>query len=261
MAPIGRLISQSISQSMFCSSSACCGSSEAEERLDRPRLPYTPSGAKTSTQEPEQAEDLQEPWLPTVEAAEEQASLRHVAFREEPKPAVTFNVSVENKDKKEVGLACDRVKCDHLFIDDVSGLIQAYNRTASIHNVVKKSDFLMSVNGKRSDSLDMAQELDRNPEYLDLEFRRSTEFPMVISDTKKKLGVELSYSKASMSLFIREIAAEGIAADHNQRHPDKAVREGDRIIAVNGITGSALQLLDTYKSCNDAIMTICRPLD
>lgn len=241
---------------MFCTSTFCCSGADADGAADRPRLPYTPSAPMTSEKRQEPAEELQEPWVPK--------SVQAPVAPEVPPPQTsvsTFKVTVDNKDQINIGLACDRVKCGHLFIDDVSDLIKDFNRTAAIQNVVKKGDFLVFVNGIRENSLEMAEELDRTPEKLELELRRSFEFSVVITDTKKKLGVELSYSKASMSLFIREVAEEGMAAEHNKKNPESAIREGDRVIAVNGITGTASQLLEAYRGENSAVLTICRPIE
>jgi len=60
----------------------------------------------------------------------------------------------------------------------------------------------------------------------------ATWYVEVLKDGKTKLGVSIN----SKTMLIEHIDAVGLIAAWNAAHPEKALRRGDRIMDVNGIT-------------------------
>jgi len=54
---------------------------------------------------------------------------------------------------------------------------------------------------------------------------------------EKRLGLTLEWKKSNTSLGVVAVK-EGLVADWNAAHPAEQVREGDRIVEVNGLRGN-----------------------
>merc|ERR1712039_545444 len=74
----------------------------------------------------------------------------------------------------------------------------------------------------------------------------------------KSLGFGIDYMDHGTCLLITVLSA-GPVDDWNKANKDVAVREQDRIVGVNGIHGSARQLLNALKGSGKFELTICRP--
>eukprot|EP00405_Crypthecodinium_cohnii_P016627 CAMPEP_0206462728 /NCGR_PEP_ID=MMETSP0324_2-20121206/26158_1 /ASSEMBLY_ACC=CAM_ASM_000836 /TAXON_ID=2866 /ORGANISM="Crypthecodinium cohnii, Strain Seligo" /LENGTH=157 /DNA_ID=CAMNT_0053934953 /DNA_START=59 /DNA_END=532 /DNA_ORIENTATION=+ len=74
-------------------------------------------------------------------------------------------------------------------------------------------------------------------------------------DENAKLGVDVG--RADRAIRIKKVCA-GEVEDHNKANPDQALQPMDLIVAVNGVSGPANDLLHTISTSNPLVLTIRR---
>mmetsp|Transcript_20958 Transcript_20958/g.60521 ORF Transcript_20958/g.60521 Transcript_20958/m.60521 type:complete len:228 (-) Transcript_20958:105-788(-) len=128
-----------------------------------------------------------------------------------------------------------------------------YNAKTKEARQVRAGDYLEGVNGVRGDAKTVSAAL-VSSKRLELHIRRPSLFPRrVVREKGERLGLDLGYSEHGSSLVINSIMA-GSAA--RRCAPDLAV--GDRIVSVNGFTGTGMQLLDAIKTPEQLDLIISR---
>jgi len=135
--------------------------------------------------------------------------------------------------------------------------VGVYNRTAPIAKQLKVGDFIVEVNGHRGNMTIMMQEMHLN-RNLTLRVTRALEYEINVQK-QDTLGCSITYdANSGISLGIACVL-EGPIKEWNEENPEKAVLEGDRIVAVNGVKGATGDLLEMIRKSEDLRMTLARP--
>merc|ERR1712217_272549 len=137
---------------------------------------------------------------------------------------------------------------------DSKGPIATWNQTALPMEVVQTGDFIVMVNNKEGTEV-MLQEMKSSAD-LQLVVNRPLNFEVTI-EKKQSLGVDLDYCLTGVSLQILAVNL-GPLNEWNKAHPDKEVLAKDRIMSVNGVTGSVKELLQEISNSTELTLGICR---
>mmetsp|Transcript_19572 Transcript_19572/g.58684 ORF Transcript_19572/g.58684 Transcript_19572/m.58684 type:complete len:215 (+) Transcript_19572:82-726(+) len=132
-----------------------------------------------------------------------------------------------------------------------------YNGKASQDLQILPGDYIISVNGVNNDSKRMVEELAKE-RSLDLEVRHPVTSTVTINRQGGAMGLDLNYAKMGKSLVIDGIA-EGAVMTWNKQNPAAMVKKGDRIVAVNGVSGSPSELLENITQSSTVELTMSRP--
>lgn len=193
-------------------------------------------------------------------------------FAEDEEPAPKKDVPVSAQIFKVViqKPALDTPLGLHLDLSDpalihVSGVragstpVSAYNAAAPEGLKMQAGDYIMSVNGVSGDAAKMTEAIQASVS-LELELRRPFVFQCVINKDGKPLGLELNYATSGQSLVI-DVIDQGAAMDWGAANPALALRKGDRILAINGKRGVAVELLKLMVGSNPVTFELSRPAD
>jgi len=169
-----------------------------------------------------------------------------------------------------MGMSVDVTAFGYLRINTVEdeGPIAAYNSAAPERARIQEGDFIVSVNGKEGDAQMQFLAIQAGG-LIELEIIRPLCFFVCGLDlTCSTLGLDVVYHETSTAAYIIGIREGGLINAYNVAHPDQQVRDGDLVVAVNGQTGSAGDLLrwmaatDDIGSLDDPCLlelTIARP--
>jgi len=163
------------------------------------------------------------------------------------------------------GIVFDRADRRILEIIEVdstnpNSVAAAYNKTVDPSRQLLPGRFVMAVNGHAGD----AKRLDQiwNAQLrVRCEVCQPREFAIQLDKSVEgaKLGVDIDRSDKGISITVREIAS-GLIEDWNKAHPDLAVEQCDRIVAVNGRRGSANDMVAALKAASSKLeLVIARP--
>lgn len=172
-----------------------------------------------------------------------------------------FVVQLQNPHFKALGVELDTQAISLVYVNDVKdGVVQAYNRTAKPESRLRPGQFIVKVNGVEGLASDMVDEMNR---LANLRLLVRQPFTMCVAIDKKSqkgllAGVDFVKKSAVCCLLINQLG-EGPIEEWNTENPDREVRVGDRIIAVNGQKGKAADLLKKLKALNRCLITIVRP--
>eukprot|EP00442_Polarella_glacialis_P056630 CAMPEP_0115053660 /NCGR_PEP_ID=MMETSP0227-20121206/3643_1 /TAXON_ID=89957 /ORGANISM="Polarella glacialis, Strain CCMP 1383" /LENGTH=148 /DNA_ID=CAMNT_0002438011 /DNA_START=56 /DNA_END=502 /DNA_ORIENTATION=+ len=87
---------------------------------------------------------------------------------------------------------------------------------------------------------------------------RGQQFIVLINKVpeRKFLGIDVDLSDA-VCMMVEEVK-DGLVSDWNQANPDKQVVKGDKIIAVNGISGTASDLTEAARAKDELELTVLK---
>lgn len=158
--------------------------------------------------------------------------------------------------KEEIGLNLDTLDGHSAFVDAiVPGAIQGWNEAHPPDMQLKANDCIVGANGIRGDPARLLQELKNSTEWK-LAVRRPVEVRVTVESHKAPaLGLDLKYSPNGRSLLVSSIA-DGAIREWNFLHLDHPVTTNDRIIEINGVQGSARELLEAAVNVNRLDLTI-----
>jgi len=141
------------------------------------------------------------------------------------------------------------------------GPIQAWNALQGTDSdrTVKGGDRIVSVNGVEGDGNFLIERL-RTATSLRLVLRRAKCFDVKVTKTEGG-GLGMCVISGNTKLDTLKIVAlrHGAVGQWNQRHPDRAVCEGDRVVSVNDISGDPDAMLEELKFSTKLRMSIIRP--
>lgn len=158
--------------------------------------------------------------------------------------ATEFEVTVEKGEDTNYGLRIDEQgKLDLQVYEVEPGAIQNHNESVKPDIQVRKSDFIMAVNGVKDNCEEMMKQF--NEPKITLKLRRALDFTVILEkeELNTKLGIIVPKPMKNDVLAILRIE-DGMIKDYN----DKCSKESDKIIAldriitVKGEKGSAGQL-------------------
>jgi hypothetical protein len=168
----------------------------------------------------------------------------------------TFSVSRAHKGVA-LGLLLDPSGADGIYVCSVQGgdhPIANANKDLPESRRLKEGDFIFKINDVSSDLANMMTELQAkgNLEFL---VRRPVSFEIQIDRKDQSVGCGITYDASTGISLVIESINEGPIQVWNAEHRDKAIRVGDRIVAVNGTKGNSAQLLDVIRSTN--VLELC----
>lgn len=125
---------------------------------------------------------------------------------------------------------------------------------------IKRGDYFLSVNGTSRetlhprDKLSSAFQQELTSHFIEVQVCRPCVFEVKIRKGEQDLGLKLSYSNNGISLIIVDIT------DGAVRTAAPEVKQGDRIVGVDGVEGTPFELLSAIRSAKDEVrLQISRP--
>lgn len=183
--------------------------------------------------------------------------------------SLEFPVSIENPKKKRLGLNCDTRDGNTLYILGVkSGVIHSFNQTVRRAARLLPGQFIMNVNKVGGNSQELLKTMKSAPR-LELVVSPPMEIRALINaNSADSLGFEFTKRLFGKDILVTKVI-EGPETHAspvqvwNEANPGQQIREGDRIIAVNGLRGSAADLIKriraSVKSSAVYQITVVRP--
>mmetsp|Transcript_107425 Transcript_107425/g.310482 ORF Transcript_107425/g.310482 Transcript_107425/m.310482 type:complete len:231 (+) Transcript_107425:71-763(+) len=178
-------------------------------------------------------------------------------------PASVFHALVQIEDEGDLGMHLDITPKDRLRISKIEdrGPVVAYNAGVAESLRVREGDLILSVNGVTADCKAKVGALAACGR-MDLEIGRARTFVVRVPDASQgKLGLDLVVHPAGAAAYITQVFSKGLVQTWNQQNPELDVRSGDMIIAVNGQTGTSLELTQLAVSTSKLELTITRPAE
>eukprot|EP00933_Yihiella_yeosuensis_P082962 TRINITY_DN9700_c0_g1_i1.p1 TRINITY_DN9700_c0_g1~~TRINITY_DN9700_c0_g1_i1.p1 ORF type:complete len:276 (+),score=32.07 TRINITY_DN9700_c0_g1_i1:99-926(+) len=149
-----------------------------------------------------------------------------------------------------LGIDIDLVDPEIAVVSNIppDGLVSHWNQVCQPAEVVKPHDRLKLVGRLPGSGADLVQRIKQAPleKPLVLTFERPVESTHVVIPHPGETGVEVSFSGVSQSLMIESISY-GTIGSWNRSHPCDPVMTKDRIISVNGVSGSAAVLEQQFQ--------------
>mmetsp|Transcript_70262 Transcript_70262/g.182948 ORF Transcript_70262/g.182948 Transcript_70262/m.182948 type:complete len:247 (+) Transcript_70262:113-853(+) len=132
----------------------------------------------------------------------------------------------------------------HLFICRLvqtgTSPIETYNASVATALQIREGDYVTAVNGVTVSAEKMSESI-KKTDKVKIKISRPIVFAQTIASNGMSLGLDLKYGPGGSSLLI-----EGIRSGALARHaPD--VRAGDRILSVNGTTGTPYTLMQAIQ--------------
>lgn len=180
-------------------------------------------------------------------------------------PEVIVSIERHPEGRSLLGLELDMIGAHsaHIVFVGEEGLVAQHNEAAAHADQVYAGDYLVSVNESQfgvSPTEDLLRILQRD-QKLELVLRRPEEFPVFLTRWQNgTLGMHLNYSPNGVSLLICEVG-DGPVNDWNFLHPDRQIRAQDRIVAVEGVRGTAQQLYEKLRASEAVNLIVSRPAD
>jgi len=161
-----------------------------------------------------------------------------------PGSLTEFEVTVERGEDRSYGLQIDEQgKVDLQVYEVEEGALQKYNESAKLDMQVKKSDFIMAVNGIANSCEAMLDQF-QQPKVT-LKLRRALEFVVIFEKEEffTKLGVITPKPMKNDVIAILRIE-DGLIQDYNKTCTLESDRIAvlDRIVSIKGMRGSAGEL-------------------
>lgn len=190
-----------------------------------------------------------------------------------PPEVLIFEVYLNKSPGTSLGVNVDRRDGLHLVVDAIGfGLVRDWNLLHP-NFAVQRDDLIIEVNGVRGDAERIIQEckkcemlamkVARPPKRVDSLVAYSVcgipphEFDIIVDKgTGLGLGVGVDHQD-DVSLKIINVD-RGLIHDWNREHPHMRVKPGDRIVSVNGVSGSAKEIVEECKKPTLLEMKICR---
>lgn len=178
-------------------------------------------------------------------------------------PTVGFIVRAQFAKGQTLGMSFDIVQSENLRINQVEsvGPIADYNQGVPEDLRVREGDYIMSVNSETGDARAKLAAMYAGGTCV-LEIRRPHSFEVSgLDKSQGRLGLDLTFHGKSTAAYIKKVFVDGLIQEYNQAHPERQVRSGDLIVAVNGQRGVSRDLVQMIGSSQKLELTIVRPQD
>lgn len=151
--------------------------------------------------------------------------------------------------KQKLGLDVDGSDGATLFINAIKthSPVEVHNTLVEPSNQVTAGQFIVCVNGIGQSSSAMETALKKSRGRTHLVMRKSIQFRAAVS-VMDGLGVSIPHRPRCSSLLIQRVDANGAVAMWNKSNPAQAIKEHDRIVAVNGKHAKASALMKIVKA-------------
>jgi len=133
------------------------------------------------------------------------------------------------------------------------------NMGAAQDRQMQVGDYITHVNGICGDTSQMIEEL-ASKLRLDLRLSRPLLFPVQVNKAEGTMGCRISYDADNGSSLVVETITEGGLISRWNSVAEPQIMEGDRIVAVDGKTGKAIELLDRIQAASGELqLRMSRP--
>jgi len=130
------------------------------------------------------------------------------------------------------------------------GAVHAYNRTTSRCLQIQPWDQIIEVNGSSGDGAELLQHAHcDNP--LRMVLHRPSKKAIRLSKSEGTLGIDVMVRTASSFLLVTKVG-HGAVENWNRNNPETALKEGCRIVEMNGLSGTGEELLGALTN-NDSV--------
>jgi len=164
---------------------------------------------------------------------------------------------MKDSEFQPLGLSLEMLDSAVGIVTNIStGAIESHNGNAKECEQVRIGDIILEVNGISGDAAGMVEELKSDKKSHQLVFMHPETFTIVI-DKNPSLGVQFTGCIGSSSVVISKIS-KGSVQDWNETHQDAVVKPYDRVHSVNGVSGSARELLEQIQLHDRLEMVISR---
>lgn len=205
--------------------------------------------------------DFGQAYDPDAEEAEAMARERDALTIQQKRksPNAPFDVVVEHAEGTSLGLSVDTMCPYHLEINEVhEGLIRKYNQGAPPGKAVKEGYFVVGTRGNLAQRDEILVYM-KQAGQISLRIAPNDEFSCSMAKSGK-VGLFLLVEPKCRSLLVKKVSP-GSVEDYNVTVPDDMqVKEGDRIVEVNGIRGDCDKMLElTRVDGGDLSFVVSRP--
>lgn len=175
---------------------------------------------------------------------------RESGGEQKPKPGMppTLMMKINRNPDMNIGLNLDALDGSTAYVDNIiPGAVQGWNTGRPEKECLKISDRIVAVNGVQGDTDKLLSELKATTTW-NIAVLRPFEMRVVV-DCKRfpSLGLDLKYSPNGNTLLISDLG-DGAIKEWNTGPQDLKVARFDRIVAINGVRGSAKSLLEAAAS-------------
>mmetsp|Transcript_44501 Transcript_44501/g.123746 ORF Transcript_44501/g.123746 Transcript_44501/m.123746 type:complete len:781 (-) Transcript_44501:238-2580(-) len=183
------------------------------------------------------------------------------AFPPDAAPATGYRATIESVPGPDTDLGLDLDLMDRVYarVNGIgAGPFQSYNEKAGPSHRISVDDFIYSVNGCRW-AREFVHQL-RRGKTLNLLVKRPLKYTVIVDKKGGSLGLDLWYEHdASPALLVTKVN-EGPVSEWNAGHPDRQLERFDRIVGVNGESGSASRLLQLIRDATQRLeLSTVRP--
>jgi hypothetical protein len=117
------------------------------------------------------------------------------------------------------------------------GSFANWNSHASWAEQAKAGDHITAVNGLRGSATMILTYLQKE-KSLEIEMHRPSNYAITVTKGPAGLGIETRQAQNASSLMVASIVGTGAIPDWNSAHEEQPVGKYDRILSVNGKTGT-----------------------
>jgi len=135
------------------------------------------------------------------------------------------------------------------------------NKSVAADCQMQVGDYITHVNGVCGDTNQMIEEL-ASQLRLDLRLTKPLLFPVQVNKAEGNMGCRISYDADNGASLVVETISEGGIIDrwNSAAMADQRIIEGDRIVAVDGTAGKAVDLLEKIQAASGILqLQMSRP--
>jgi len=176
-----------------------------------------------------------------------------------------YQVRIDNPKKtKSLGLELDSTDGTCCYVTSVkaSSLVDKHNKSAEESNQLLSGAYIVAYNGVSDKPQAIESEMKKAAPTAEFTLRPMQMFRICIDrSTGDALGIDIPAKPVGNSVLVKEVKDQGFVANWNAANPDQEIKNGDRIIEVNGKKGKAKQLIDFIKKApktERVVLTITR---
>jgi len=175
-------------------------------------------------------------------------------------PEREFTVVLENPKKKAMGIDVEIQDARTLYVTAVkNGPIHLYNKEAEPARQLLPGDYIVKINDVEGNAVKLDMALKKQTS-LNMVCRRADEWRAAVDKGSKEgsLGLEFVKPPKGSTIVITNILA-GAVERWNEECPERAVKAGDRILAINGKRSKPADMLKKCKASAQLTLTLARP--
>eukprot|EP00933_Yihiella_yeosuensis_P079274 TRINITY_DN9166_c0_g1_i4.p1 TRINITY_DN9166_c0_g1~~TRINITY_DN9166_c0_g1_i4.p1 ORF type:complete len:285 (-),score=53.30 TRINITY_DN9166_c0_g1_i4:395-1249(-) len=214
-----------------------------EEINDGPETPEQPIAEKNDGPESMEAQGSKENIEPDTKKTEVEPKIEAAApeevkgLEETPSTPSTFDAKLERGEGISYGMKLNILDPSCAIISEVlaEGAVNEWNSNCSLHEVIKKSDRLVTVNGTAGDNASITEAVRTATGIVHLSLKRAQEIEVEMENVSGRFGLKLAQETENhnrIGILVTDISSDGFVAEFNSTNPDKAIHVGDRIVAV-----------------------------